>query len=554
MAGFIARNIAETPTGHRFAGHVDIQDESSRPQPLRPDRVAASLAAAAIALSAVVAACGSDDKSSSTTAAPASTAGAAPTTAGAATTAGGGSTPASGDAPKLGIIYSADWKDGSWGEFAYDGANDLKAEGKVSEVSLQDNVQPGADAQNALRALADDGFNPIIAHSFNYGDDVKAVAKDYPDTIFVYAGGFGDVAGNVGDYAQPFYEPAYLEGILAAGTVEGKVAGAGGFDIPVCRAMKNAFLAGAQTIDSGDHRRLRRRRRLVRRAEGQGSGHRPGRRRRPPVHRLRPGPDVRSDRGGQRERRRVDGLRRRHVRASARRCWPRSPGTCKAVFEQMVDDVVAGKTAAQYYDVPMKDGGMDVVISPAWKDKISGRGDGRVQHAAGGDQGRLVRGPLRRQELSSLDMSEPRRCGRRVPSAPPACPSASAAWPPCTTSTSSCGPARSTPCSARTAPARPRWCASSPGWSSPTAGRWSCGTSRSAELDARARAGVGVALVQQHFTLVPTLTASENLVLARPTSALVPAGACRRSAARRARRALRPRRARRRAGRSAGRR
>jgi ABC-type uncharacterized transport system ATPase subunit len=32
----------------------------------------------------------------------------------------------------------------------------------------------------------------------------------------------------------------------------------------------------------------------------------------------------------------------------------------------------------------------------------------------------------------------------------------------------------------------------------------------------------GVALVQQHFTLVPTLTASENLILARPTGALLP--------------------------------
>ncbi len=40
----------------------------------------------------------------------------------------------------------------------------------------------------------------------------------------------------------------------------------------------------------------------------------------------------------------------------------------------------------------------------------------------------------------------------------------------------------------------------------------------------------GVALVQQHFTLVPTLTASENLVLARPTGALLPN---RRDAARR---------------------
>jgi basic membrane lipoprotein Med (substrate-binding protein (PBP1-ABC) superfamily) len=35
-----------------------------------------------------------------------------------------------------------------------------------------------------------------------------------------------------------------------------------------------------------------------------------------------------------------------------------------AVFALMVDDVVAGKTEAQYYEVKLKDGGMDVVISP----------------------------------------------------------------------------------------------------------------------------------------------------------------------------------------------
>ena len=42
------------------------------------------------------------------------------------------------------------------------------------------------------------------------------------------------------------------------------------------------------------------------------------------------------------------------------------------------------------------------------------------------------------------------------------------------------------------------------------------------DLDARSARRRGVALVQQHFTLVPTLTASQNLVLARPTGALVP--------------------------------
>ena len=288
----------------------------------------------------------------------------------AGTEAADGTAPADGDAPKLAIIYSADWKDGSWGEFAYDGANALEASGAVSEISLQDNVQPGADAQNALRSLADDGFNPIIAHSFNYGDDVKAVAADYPDTLFMYAGGFGDVAGNVGDYSQPFYEPAYLEGILAAGAAEGSVAGAGGFDIPVCRAMKNAFLAGAQEIAPdttgtfvaiGDWYDVQ----LAKEAAvaqgdagarlyiGCGQG--------PTFGQI----EAANENGGV-SMGYVGDMSDVGPSVLASFTW-----NLEAVFQQMVDDVVAGQTEAQYYEVKLKDGGMDVVISPAWEDKIS---------------------------------------------------------------------------------------------------------------------------------------------------------------------------------------
>src|SRR5690606_15438345 len=41
-------------------------------------------------------------------------------------------------------------------------------------------------------------------------------------------------------------------------------------------------------------------------------------------------------------------------------------------------------------------------------------------------------------------------------------------------------------------------------------------------FDPRALRNRGVALVQQHFTLVPTLNAPDNLVLARPEGALRP--------------------------------
>lgn len=328
------------------------------------------LVVAGIALATVLAACGSDDKSSSTTASPASTKAAASTAAASPTTGGAGSTPATGKLPKLGIIYSADWKDGSWGEFAYDGVNALKAEGKVGAVSLQDNVQPGADAQNALRALADDGFNPIIAHSFNYGDDVKAVAKDYPNTIFVYAGGFGDVAANVGDYAQPFYEPAYLEGILAAGAAQGKVGGAGGFDIPVCRSMKNAFLAGAQTITPGttgdfvavgDWYDVQKAKEAAIAQGDAGARLYIGCGQGPTFGQI----EAANENGGV-SMGYVGDMSSVGPSVLASFTW-----NLQAVFQQTVDDVVAGKIAARYYEVTMKDGGMDVVISPAWKDKIS---------------------------------------------------------------------------------------------------------------------------------------------------------------------------------------
>lgn len=53
-------------------------------------------------------------------------------------------------------------------------------------------------------------------------------------------------------------------------------------------------------------------------------------------------------------------------------------------------------------------------------------------------------------------------------------------------------------------------------------GSMTIGGSDASDLDARSARERGVALVQQHFTLVPTLTASENLVLARRASAALP--------------------------------
>lgn len=60
------------------------------------------------------------------------------------------------------------------------------------------------------------------------------------------------------------------------------------------------------------------------------------------------------------------------------------------------------------------------------------------------------------------------------------------------------------------------------GLDTPTSGTVDVLGTRLKRFDPKELRTMGVALVQQHFTLVPTLTASENLVLARPTGALLP--------------------------------
>jgi basic membrane lipoprotein Med (substrate-binding protein (PBP1-ABC) superfamily) len=276
-----------------------------------------------------------------------------------------------GNAPKLAIVYSAEWNDGSWGQAAFDGANDLLDDGTVSDIALVENVPPGGEAERALRDFAEQGFNPIIAHSFNYGDDVKKVAAEFPETIFVYAGGFGDVDGNVGDYDQPFYQAAYLEGILAAGATDGgAVAGAGGFEIPACYSMYEAFLAGAQEIRPdtsgnfvavGDWYDVQ----LAKEAAlgqadadatmfiGCGQG--------PTFGQIEAANDTGGVSAGY-----VGDMSELGESVLSSFIW-----NLGAVWELIVADVVAGKTEAQYYSVPLGEGGMEVVISPDREGDIS---------------------------------------------------------------------------------------------------------------------------------------------------------------------------------------
>jgi simple sugar transport system substrate-binding protein/basic membrane protein A len=154
---------------------------------------------------------------------------------------------AEGMTGKLAVILTGPHEDNSWNEAAYNAMNVLKARGV--ETAFSESIAEGDDAR-VLREYAEQGFEMIVAHSFGYQDGVFEVAPEYPDSNFAWAGGIGRTAKNVADYDQPFYEAAYPIGIIAGYMSKSGTLGAlYGFDIPVCHAMGEAFLAGARTVN-----------------------------------------------------------------------------------------------------------------------------------------------------------------------------------------------------------------------------------------------------------------------------------------------------------------
>jgi basic membrane protein A len=173
--------------------------------------------------------------------------------AGCGSSSGSSGTTDNPDATKVAIITSGAPNDVGWNQAMVDQARKLEEDGEISLTVLQQAADVDSTTMlQGVTQLADAGNDVIIAHSFNYGEPMKTMVKNYPDVLFAYAGGFGDVEANLADYSQPYYQGSFLAGILAGGVTEtGVLGGTAGFDIPVCHSMLEAFVAGAKLSYQG---------------------------------------------------------------------------------------------------------------------------------------------------------------------------------------------------------------------------------------------------------------------------------------------------------------
>jgi len=164
--------------------------------------------------------------------------------------ASGGSSESGGDL-KIGLAYDTGGRgDRSFNDSAYAGVEAaIKSNGgEVSELS------PNADASNRadlLTQLADDGYNPIIAVGFAYGQTVGDVAKQYPDTTFaIIDSSVAEVgADNLTGILFAEEQGSFLAGVAAAlKTTTNHIGFVGGVETPLIQKFEAGYFAGAQAV------------------------------------------------------------------------------------------------------------------------------------------------------------------------------------------------------------------------------------------------------------------------------------------------------------------
>ena len=166
---------------------------------------------------------------------------------------GSGSSGGSDDL-KVGIAYDTGGRgDKSFNDSAFSGVEKATKDngGKYTELS------PNSDASNRadlLTQLADQGYNPVIAVGFAYGDVIGDVAKQYPDTQFAIvdssaldADGKPLGASNITGLQFAANEGSFLGGVAAAlKTTTNHFGFVGGGETPLIQAFQAGYVAGAK--------------------------------------------------------------------------------------------------------------------------------------------------------------------------------------------------------------------------------------------------------------------------------------------------------------------
>lgn len=149
---------------------------------------------------------------------------------------------------KVGVILNGKVDDHSWSESHYEGLEQTAKELNLSmfyeECVTVDTIEEIIDD------FVEEGCKIIIANSFEFGECINQVSKEYPEIYFFHATGVGE-GKNLTTYFGRMYQIRYLSGIVAGlQTRTNEIGYVAAFPISEVNRGINAFTLGVRSVNS----------------------------------------------------------------------------------------------------------------------------------------------------------------------------------------------------------------------------------------------------------------------------------------------------------------
>lgn len=155
-------------------------------------------------------------------------------------------TAAAGAAPKsdfkVALLTPSPISDAGWSAMAYEGLKEIEKE-LGATVNTQEAT--GTKINDAMRSYAQEGYQLVIGHGFEYNEPGAALAEQFPKTTFVSSSG-GKTAANAGAFRFYLEQGFYLAGMAAAKISKSGQLAMVGLSVPSINSTFKAFEAGAK--------------------------------------------------------------------------------------------------------------------------------------------------------------------------------------------------------------------------------------------------------------------------------------------------------------------
>ena len=117
---------------------------------------------------------------------------------------------------KIALVLPGKKDDVSFNQAMYRGAVEYaEKHADTVELKVVEGVYEVADIDPTLREYADNGYDVVIGHGYQFSEPVNTVAKEYPDVNFLLGCGVG-VQKNSACYDVQLEAGGYLMGVIAA--------------------------------------------------------------------------------------------------------------------------------------------------------------------------------------------------------------------------------------------------------------------------------------------------------------------------------------------------